>query len=72
MNFEDFKLWRSPVICRILSGFFAALTILWQFVDAKPYPHRYRDWVAGTVIFAGAAIVFFVLACRAGNRTKRD
>ena len=63
-------MWESPAICWSLCGLSAFLTVIWQLVDVVPYPNMNRDLVLGTLAFGGATILFFLLARRAGSKTK--
>jgi hypothetical protein len=56
--------WRSSPICWAMFVFFAVMSVVWQFVDVKPYPNMYRDYVVGTVCLSAATGFFLVLALR--------
>jgi len=70
VNIGDFRLWRSSVICWCAFALFTFLTILWQVVDIKAYPHMERDWLILTVGSGTIAFLFFVLAIRATKQKK--
>jgi apolipoprotein N-acyltransferase len=65
MKIRDLRLWRSPAFFWCMFALSVSLTIIWQLVDVKPYPHMYRDWLVGTIVFGIAAVASFIFACRA-------
>jgi hypothetical protein len=67
----DFKLWRSPAVCWSLFIFFCVMSVVWQIVAVKPYPNEKRDWLVGTIILGGLALLFLVLGCRAKKQKKK-
>lgn len=69
MKAGTLKVWQSPAICWSCCILFAALTLIWQVVDVKPYPNMQRDYLLGTVAFGAATVLFLFLAFRARRRT---
>ena len=65
MKTGDFRFWHSRIICWWLFALFAVLTIIWQLIDVKPYPHMNRDFLTGTIVLGGLTVGFFILARRA-------
>jgi hypothetical protein len=72
MKMGNFSLWRSRAVCWWSFALFSALTIVWQFIDVKPYPHMQRDLAILTGGCATAALLFLILAVRATRKREHD
>ena len=69
MKLGTLKVWQSQAVCWSICAIFGVLTLVWQVLDVKPYPHMQRDYLIGTIGFGAAAVLFLVLAVCARRRT---